>query len=107
MSITVRLFDNQDLSNIATGKNKWLTTIFLNKTTFSETEIRIYPYQLRKEYMANIEFDGMIETVTFYATDDKMAFKFINAEYDKRYIKSIERVSHTIRYKTIYTLCHC
>jgi endoglucanase Acf2 len=100
MSITVGLWNDQDLANI--GKDKWLTTIFMNKTTFSETESKHYPYELRKEYVANIEFDGFIDTITFYATDDKMAVKFITTEYIAKYVKSVTRVNHTYKYIPVF-----
>ena len=79
MSITVRLWDKQDLESLQ--NNSWLATVFMNGHTFSKEEIRYYPYNLRKQYHA-VWYDDN-EPITFYATDDKMAIKFLKVEYTR------------------------
>jgi hypothetical protein len=98
MSITVRQYSPEDLANI--GTDNWLATLFMNKGTFTAEESKVYLGLVRREYIANIEMDGMINTVTFYATDDKTAIKFITTEYDQKYVKCIDRV--TREYTVIY-----
>jgi hypothetical protein len=100
MSITTRLWTDEDLSKI--GKDKWLTTIFMNAKTFSEKEIKHYPYQNRKEYIAYLDStnDCDNEDITFYATDDKNAMRFIESEYNKVAIESVMRLER--KYTTIY-----
>jgi hypothetical protein len=101
MSITTRLWTDEDLKQI--GKDKWLTTIFMNAKTFSDKEIRYYPYQDRKEYIAFVDTHEEIpenEPITFYATDNENAIRFIMAEYNTESISAIDRVITT--YKTIY-----
>ncbi len=78
MSITVRLWNKEDLENLQS--DKWLATVFMNGHTFSKEEIRHYPYNLRKTYEAWFN-DSPEEAVIFFATDDKMAIKFLEAEY--------------------------
>lgn len=80
MSITVRLWNKQDLENLQ--NDSWLATTFMNGHTFSKEEIWYYPYNLRKQYHA-IWRDYDDEPITFYATDDKMAIKFLKAEYTR------------------------
>lgn len=77
MSITVRLWSDEDLAKV--GKDRKLTTIFLNGKTFSAEEIKHYPYGQRQSYLA--VFDG--EVVDFYATDDEMAVWFFQQEYSE------------------------
>ena len=79
MSITVRLWSKEDLKKIKAGKDKWLITIFMNGNTFSEEAIKTYPYHLRRTYIATWHTDG--NEAKFYATDDKMAIKFLKKEY--------------------------
>lgn len=80
MSITVRLWSKADLESLQ--HNRWLATIFMNGCTFSEEEIKHYPYNLRKTYTA--EWDEGFEPVRIYATDDTMLLRFIDAEYTRR-----------------------
>ena len=77
MSITVRLWSKEDLKNLQ--HDKWLATIFMNRSTFSQEEIKYYPYNLRREYVAIWHEEN--ERITFYATDDEMAIRFLKAEY--------------------------
>ena len=90
MSITVKSWDAKELDAIRMGKNNWLTTVFLNKATFSQKEMKIYPYHKRKEY---IVIAGGVE-VKFYATDDKNAIRFVDAEYTGN--PEVFSVSHKI-----------
>lgn len=79
MSITVRLWNKQDLETIQS--DHWLATVFMNGHTYSKDEIRYYPYNLRRQYHATWYDDN--EPITFYATDDKMAIKFLKSEYTR------------------------
>jgi hypothetical protein len=78
MSITTRLWNQKDLEQIQ--NDRWLATVFMNGHTFSKDEIRYYPYNIRKQYHATW-YDTEEEPLTFYATDDKMAIKFLKSEY--------------------------
>ena len=77
--ITVGLYSDKTLKNIKSGKDKWAATVFMNASTFSENEIKHYPYHLRKRYLAYLEDED--EPIDFYATDEKNAFRFLNAQY--------------------------
>lgn len=79
MSITVRLWSNEDLKKIKNNEDKFLTTLFLNASSFGKEEIKAYPYHLRKQYVAMLK--GNTESITFYATDKESALKFLKAEY--------------------------
>lgn len=80
MSITVRLWSTEDLESLKT--DKWLATIFMNAKTFGEKEIKYYPFGIRRTYAC--DFGDEEETVTIYATDERMLLKFIDAEYTRR-----------------------
>jgi hypothetical protein len=91
MSITVRLWDDKTLDAIKnrTADNHTLT-VFMNVSSFYEHEIKVYPYDIRKEYtVAFKENDGYISTRKFYATDDKSLLWFLSQEF---YAESIIRV---------------
>lgn len=86
MSITVRLWTEEELNLVHTGKDKFLSTIFMNGHTFSQNEIRYYPYHLRNTYICswwNLTGDNKLEeeNTTIYATDKHNLKKFLNAEY--------------------------
>ena len=80
MSITVRLWSDEDLQAIA--KDKWLATIFMNCQTFSPKEIAYYPHKQRRVYQCG--WIDSPEPITIYATDARMLLKFIDAEYTRR-----------------------
>lgn len=86
MSITVRLWSDDELMSIETGKDKWLATIFMNVKTFSKEGIKHYPYNLRRTYHCFWNEDGELdeEKATIYATDQRNLLKFLDAEYTKR-----------------------
>lgn len=96
MSITVKLWDDKELNKLQS--DKWLATVFMNKSTFSGIEMKYYPYNLRKHYRAFISCQD--EPIKFYATDDKNALKFIRAEYNGT-IELLEELITTTRYVTI------
>ena len=96
MSITIRLWTENELQNI--HKDKWLATIFMNVKTFTENEIRYYPYKLRRTYIA--EWVDEPGPVTIYATDEKMLLKFIDTEYDNRPDSLHQKI---IQYRSIDT----
>ena len=79
MSITVRLWSEDDLQAIDEGKDTHLATVFLNGKTFSGDELGHYPYTLRKTYLAELDD----ESVEFYATDDDAALWFLAKEYTR------------------------
>uniref|UniRef100_A0A6M3JRY5 Uncharacterized protein n=1 Tax=viral metagenome TaxID=1070528 RepID=A0A6M3JRY5_9ZZZZ len=79
MSITVRLWNKEDLQSLK--KDKWLATVFMNGSTFTEEEIKYYPYEQRRVYEC---IWGIEEPVTIYATDERMLLKFIDTEYTRR-----------------------
>ena len=80
MSITVRLWSDAELE--ATKHDKWLATLLMNGTTFTEKEMRFYPYTQRRTYLCDWENEP--EPRTIYATDERMLLKFIDAEYTRR-----------------------
>lgn len=85
---TIRLWNKTDLEKIKHGKDDELINTFLNVKTFSEEEIKVYPYHARKTYLAWFDED---EPVKFYATDDKNAWKFIREHYRTDNLISIDR----------------
>ena len=80
MSITVRLWSQAELESLT--RDKWLATVFMNGTTFSQHDMEYYPYKLRKVYICGGGDEP--EAITIYATDEKMLLKFIDAEYTRR-----------------------
>ena len=96
MSITVRLWTEEDLAKI--GKNRKLTTIFMNCHTFSSREIVCYPYKLRKTYVASLPClvvaDEIDEAdIVFFATDDDMAIWFYKEEYGEYPVFLYEKIT--------------
>ena len=81
--ITVGLWSRKTLRDIQGGKDKWAATCFMNASTFGNDEIRHYPYHLQKKYRAWLDMgmDTEPEMVTFYATDDKMAKRYLDEQY--------------------------
>lgn len=77
--ITVGLYSPDTLRGVKSGRNKWAATVFMNRCSFSKDEIKSYPYASRRRYVAYLE-DGD-EPIIFYATDDKMAKKFLDSQY--------------------------
>jgi hypothetical protein len=55
-------------------------TDFMNKGTYSEDEIKRYPYDKRKTYIAS--WDTEDEPLVFYAVDDASALEYLNHHYD-------------------------
>ncbi len=103
MSIAVRLWNKADLESLQ--HNRWLATIFMNRHTFSQEELRYYPYNLRKQYTASWSKEDspgspsdMTETASIYATGDTMLLRFIDAEYTRRPIYLAEVIT---RYRVI------
>ena len=92
MSITVRLWRTEDLAKI--GKDPWLTTIFMNGNTFSQEEIKHYPYSQRRVFY--VELDGQDpeeEPIRVYATSPAMAKKFIGEEYTGDIVSMTEEIT--------------
>lgn len=75
MSITVRLWSKEELQSLQ--KDRWLATIFMNRSTFGKDEIKYYPYNLRQTYMCEWGNHHAI----IYATDEEMLRRFISEEY--------------------------
>ena len=79
MSVTVRRWTPAELERVTT--DNWLATLLMNGGTFSQEEMRHYPYTRRKSYIAEFEAEEC-DDVRFYATDDDMALRFLQADYD-------------------------
>ena len=82
MSVTVRLWSDAELADIKSGKDKFLATVLMNASTFSEKEILAYPYHLLRSYLC--EWYDEPEPIKIYATDERNLLKFIDVEYTKR-----------------------
>lgn len=94
MSITVRLYSADDLAAIKSGADPWLSTVFMNRRTFSAAEMRAYPYSTRREYC--LTFADHDDRVTFYAVNDACAVRFAYAEYIISTADVLERVERTV-----------
>ena len=79
MSITVRLWSKAELESLQ--HNRFLATMFMNGSSFSKEEMRYYPYNLRRSYVAQW---GSEEPIRVFATDDTMLLRFLDAEYKTR-----------------------
>lgn len=79
MSITVRLWNSEDLKKILNG-DRWLTTLLANAKTFDEKMLKTHSNVRKsiKQYQAEFVQDN---DVKLYATDDEMVLKFIKEEY--------------------------
>jgi len=79
MSITVRLWNSEDLKKVLNG-DRWLTTLLANAKTFDEKMCKTHNNIRKsiKQYQASFVQDN---NVTLYATDDEMVLKFIKEEY--------------------------
>ena len=99
MSVTVRLCSDEDLKRIKDVSDPYLTTVFMNKTTFSAKEIAVYPYAKRREYSIyfNTPVGDLAEPLTVYATDDAALRQFLKAEYVYNEIIGIREVKTTYR----------
>lgn len=77
---------NVDITAESLKKDKWLATIFMNGGGFSQTELRYYPYELRRTYLAywlsDDNPDG--EPTTIYATDERNLLRYIDWKYKRR-----------------------
>ncbi len=89
MSITVRRWSDEDLHSLKT--DKWLATIFMNGQTFSEKEMRYYPYKIRRTYVCNWKNEP--EARIIYATSERMLLKFIDAEYTRRPDSILQKIT--------------
>ena len=89
MSITVRLWTDEELMKAYTGEDLKLSTVLMNGHTFSEQEMRHYPYHLRKTYEAVWMQEGkedeepVEEFVTIHAPSDEMVLWFIQQDYTR------------------------
>ncbi len=85
MSITVRQWSPEELAAVRVGKDKWLTTVFMNVKTFNLSEITHYPYNLRRTYLCRWNKKPLTANeVKIYATDERMLLRFIDEEYIRR-----------------------
>lgn len=86
MSITGRLWADEELK--AVKHDKWLATILMNGTTFSEKVMSFYPYEQRRTYECVWDTDdetrNNYEPIVIYATDVRMLLKFIDTEYTRQ-----------------------
>jgi len=92
-NITVGIYSDKTLEDIKSGKNKWAATVFMNSGTFSEKEIKFYPYRQRKQYIVYLK--DVEDPIVIYATDARNARRFVNKQYKTgQYpIVSIDRVT--------------
>ena len=98
MSITTRLYFPKELEAIKSGKNEYynnLITTFMNGKSFSQEEIRVYPYQLRKTFIVSF---SDYSTVEVYAVDTASLFWFVEKEYKTDQIELIEEEIKTVKY---------
>lgn len=72
-------------------------TAFMNKGTFSDEEIKRYPYHLRKTYTFTIEYRGDEYSETCFATDDESAKGYIRDHCNGRIIDAHERITTSRR----------
>ncbi len=86
MSITVRLWSPEELRNVKT--DKWLATLLMNHTTFSQEELTALltiPKKYNKVYHCYWYADPLHDDpIVIKATDEKMLAQFIDAEYTRR-----------------------
>ncbi len=95
MSITVRLFSDDELIQIEKGEDNLLATIFANKKTFSSKEHHVFCNILDNLKTYNLDFGDDI--VGVYATDTKFLKYFVEKEYKvDRLVDVVETVSKTI-----------
>ena len=89
MSITTRLWNKEELESIKhrTANNHLITT-FMNGGTFGIDEIRVYPYDIRKTYLAT--FETQEEPIEFYAVNDESALWFLEQEYNTAWITEVD-----------------
>ncbi len=78
MSYTLGVLTKADFGKI--GKDKKFTTAFMNRHTFSEEEMKHYPYHLRREFYARWYGEDE-EPVRIYAPDVAMARWWIAENY--------------------------
>lgn len=81
MSITGRLWSDEELE--ATKKDKWLATLLMNRTSFNKVEMEHY-YQVKQRRTYVCYWEGDLEPITIYATDERMLQRFINEEYTQQ-----------------------
>lgn len=85
---TISLWTDKGRATIpaeALKKDNWLATIFMNGVTFSDDEIRYYPYDLRRAYYAYwLDDNPNGEPVTIYATDERNLLRYIDWKYKRR-----------------------
>jgi dolichyl-phosphate-mannose--protein O-mannosyl transferase len=89
MSITIRLWDDKTLESIKnrTADNHLITT-FMNVKTFGKNEIKVYPYDIRKIYIAWA--DNQEDVIRFYAVNDESALWFLDQEYNTSWIVEVD-----------------
>lgn len=89
------------MTAVKSGSDRWLATVFMNRHSYSEGELRYLPYHLRREYLLYLlELPDWWEPVTIYATDDEMAHRFAAAQYAGGYTLS----EVTRHYRTVPAL---
>jgi len=81
-------WDDETLESIRTGTNRYMTTVFMNKKTFSTRSMKFYPpLPLRRTYLCEWrnQDDPSKGTgeIAIYATDKKMLKRFLKAEYTR------------------------
>ena len=73
----------EELVTINKGKDNNLITEFMNESTFLEHEIKVYPYDMRHEYLCEWDNEGDIEELPIYATDPDALKYYIQQNYNR------------------------
>lgn len=86
--MTHGIWTKDELEIIKIGRDTNLITEFLNCKTFSENEIKIYPYHLRRTFICEWYHDTIespdlpeVESDTIYATDKNALKVYLSKEY--------------------------
>jgi hypothetical protein len=76
------LWTDAELKAVKT--DKWLATQLMNEKTLDSKMAAAYPYNQRRTYICDWLNNPHQDYIKIYATDEKMLYKFIDAEYTSR-----------------------
>lgn len=101
MSITVRLWTDDDFQNLSTDDN--LLTMFFNSKTIEEKGLGYFRRLLgrRKTYHVYFNTENGLDSSEVYAASDTSLRWFLNQEYDYNTICYMEEVITTYREVTV------
>ncbi len=94
MSITVRLFSDEELKTISKGKNNFLATVLANKKTYTPTEMKSFS-KIRKsvrEFLVSFDYENDEPFIKIYAFDIESLKWFISQEYHIDHLESVTEV---------------